>query len=347
MSDDSTHTRQSLSSSYRPRQSVGGGASKIPTPAWAVTGTPSRSVTPSLTNMSYEYEEVLGNDDPPTSLMQRAMSPAPSSVSYSAQSVSTSPGGTSRIPLPASRARSTTPNPSLRSSVYGGSGTPTHLGSSLGPGYSPSARSSLSASTGGGKRAFSPTASDIAMMPRWNSSTSARSHTPEPGVALKAQKVSSTYRNTPSRLDTRRPSSRLSLGASTNRPASKMQMRSGHPPLPGANGHGSAYEANALDPLDVKVSQIVAAQPLLFAVQRVDAPLSRADVGSGVGDQARYIFVCQGQPDATAEKAVMCKLTARVMPKTKERVERVLCRVKGGWIDLDLYLLEKQAQDTF
>lgn len=364
MSDDSNRT--GLSASYRPRKSgvEGDGrastSTKIPGPSWVVVGSNGqselRSGTPSLSGMSYEYEEVL--DSPPRDAAKRAASPAPSSIMSSASALSRSVGAGGGTPRTTSKIPVSSPQASGRRSV-----TPSQARTYLGlPGATSGGSKGLSQSVGPGRRAFSPAPSDLALMPpaappRWNV---ARSHTPEPSIVAKAGKVGGA----------RRPPSRASMGGGTATPGRRVShvppvpSRGAPSPLPGAGKrsrphssmgassvggdlHVKPYEANPHDALDLAIAKLVGSQPLLLGVERVDAPLRP---GVSPPEQVQYRFFSEDEAEEGKRlmrevKPVMCKLTSRTISNRGGlKVEKVMCRVKGAWQDLELHLLEKQGQ---
>lgn len=148
------------------------------------------------------------------------------------------------------------------------------------------------------------------------------SRTPRPPVpSLPASYRRESMIATPRLAPPRRPSSALS---------SRTEVTS---PAPGSTG---AYLPNAIDPLDVAVSQTIRGLPLHLDVERVEAPFTLAQVCQAELLQARYYFSLPGGRGIDL-KPVMCKLVDRVGPRVAKGEKRVLVRVAGGWQGLDVY----------
>ncbi|TFK29706.1 hypothetical protein FA15DRAFT_663874 [Coprinopsis marcescibilis] len=111
------------------------------------------------------------------------------------------------------------------------------------------------------------------------------------------------------------------------------------------------YEvANSKDPLDVEVARIVNSIPHGLVIERVDPPLKKAP-RDGEEVKAQYAF-----SNALGRKVVTLRLTTLTRatkagagegdgkPKvTMVTSKKVMCRVGGGWQDLNLYILNRQA----
>lgn len=100
------------------------------------------------------------------------------------------------------------------------------------------------------------------------------------------------------------------------------------------------YEPTRWDPLDVEVAKVVNSQPLGILLVRVDPPIKKGEVltpKNGNGLMARYTFSSRGGYE-TNTKPVMSKLVDRGNGRRK-----VLVKIGGGWMDLELFLLGRQA----
>lgn len=99
--------------------------------------------------------------------------------------------------------------------------------------------------------------------------------------------------------------------------------------------------ASTKDPLDTEVAAIVNSVAHGLLVERVDPPLRRAP-REGEEIMAQYAF-----SNALGRKVVTCRLTtlSRVVGKGMGPVtnKKVMVRVGGGWQDLQLYMLNRQA----
>ncbi|KAF7985155.1 hypothetical protein HWV62_7726 [Athelia sp. TMB] len=99
---------------------------------------------------------------------------------------------------------------------------------------------------------------------------------------------------------------------------------------------------NTKDPLDQEVATIVNSIPHGLLVERVDPPLKTAP-RAGEEIRAQYAF-----SNALSRKIVTCKLTTLTRSGSKDvgkstTTKKVMCRVGGGWQDLQLYMLNRQA----
>lgn len=97
---------------------------------------------------------------------------------------------------------------------------------------------------------------------------------------------------------------------------------------------------NPKDPLDAEVAAIVNSLPHSLLVERVDPPI-RGVPREGEEIRAQYAFA-----NTLARKVVTCKLTTltRSGAKGRDVVKKVMCRVGGGWQDLQIYVMSRQAQ---
>lgn len=97
--------------------------------------------------------------------------------------------------------------------------------------------------------------------------------------------------------------------------------------------------ASDKDPLDVEVAAIVNGIPHGLLIERVDPPL-KAPPKEGEEIRASYAI-----SNSLSRKVVTCKLTTltRSGARGGGMSKKVMCRVGGGWQDLQLYMLNRQA----
>jgi hypothetical protein len=101
------------------------------------------------------------------------------------------------------------------------------------------------------------------------------------------------------------------------------------------------YVPNEIDPLDVEVANIVNSMPHGLLVERVDPPLKKSQVPKeGAEIKAQY-----ASSNSLNKKIVTCKLTTltRSGKAGEVTMKKVMCRVGGGWQDLQMYILNRQA----
>ncbi|KAL0953791.1 hypothetical protein HGRIS_004975 [Hohenbuehelia grisea] len=139
------------------------------------------------------------------------------------------------------------------------------------------------------------------------------------------------------------PSSFRDGASSSSRAPSRSGSRAGAytPTLEGGPVHEYVC-GNSRDPLDVEVASIVNSIPHGLLVERVDPPL-RGAPREGEEVKAQYAF-----SNALSRKVVTCKLTtltrtSRAGATGDAVIKKVMCRVGGGWQDLQLYMLNRQA----
>lgn len=99
---------------------------------------------------------------------------------------------------------------------------------------------------------------------------------------------------------------------------------------------------NPKDPLDAEVAAIINSIPHGILVERVDPPLKTIPK-DGEEIRATYAF-----SNSLSRKTVTCRLTTLTRSGGKANGEatakkKVMCRVGGGWQDLQLYMLNRQA----
>ncbi|KAF4592965.1 hypothetical protein EYR38_008671 [Pleurotus pulmonarius] len=176
-------------------------------------------------------------------------------------------------------------------------------------------------------------------------SSAMRAQTPEATLRARAQQVP-VYQS-PAPRGGPRPSAPVKAPPSSFRDGSNSSRT---PSRPGSrNGaytptfdHGPVHEyvpANTKDPLDVEVAVIANSIPHGLLVERIDPPL-RSAPKEGEEVKAQYAF-----SNSLARKLVTCKLTTltRSGKSGDTTTKKVMCRVGGGWQDLQLYILNRQA----
>ncbi|KAI0310400.1 hypothetical protein OF83DRAFT_874566 [Amylostereum chailletii] len=264
--------------------------------------------------------------DAPTSLMQRAFSPSglpPRAIT---------PGGT-LAPLPRPPSRSMIPAPVFQFS------SPSRPGSALSD-----------------NRSASPTQSTTSSFRL----SALRSQTPESALRARAQQgpLSPGHGHGYSQslspgtagysVKTIRPSLANKMPPSAFREASspRTPSRSGsragaYTPNQDAAPTHLYTPAHTRDPLDTEVAAIVNSVAHGLLVERVDPPLKKAPK-EGEEIRAQYAFT-----NAIARKLVTCRLTtlsrANAKGETSTATKKVMVRVGGGWQDLQLYMLNRQA----
>lgn len=91
------------------------------------------------------------------------------------------------------------------------------------------------------------------------------------------------------------------------------------------------------DPLDNEVAMVVNSLAHGLLIERVDPPL-KSTPKEGEEIRAQYAF-----SNSLARKVVTCKLTTLARSGGKHTTKKVMCRVGGGWQDLHLYIINRQA----
>ncbi|EIN05975.1 hypothetical protein PUNSTDRAFT_54287 [Punctularia strigosozonata HHB-11173 SS5] len=97
------------------------------------------------------------------------------------------------------------------------------------------------------------------------------------------------------------------------------------------------YTPNPRDPLDTEVANVVNSIAHGFVVERVDPPMTKAP-RENEEIKAQYAF-----SNALGRKVINCKLTTMARPTASGRTHKVMCRVGGGWQDLRVYVVNRQA----
>jgi len=93
--------------------------------------------------------------------------------------------------------------------------------------------------------------------------------------------------------------------------------------------------ASTKDPLDVEVARVVNGIAHGFLIERIDPPL-KTPPPPGAENKAQYAI-----SNALGKKVVSCRLV--VINRSDTQTRKVMCRVGGGWLDLQMYLLNRQA----
>jgi hypothetical protein len=114
------------------------------------------------------------------------------------------------------------------------------------------------------------------------------------------------------------------------------------PGMDGPNPH--VYTpATSKDPLDVEVACVVNSIPHSLLIERVDPPLRTAPKE---GDEVRAQYAVSSP---LARKVITCKLATLTRPSARgsgqepTTTKKVMCRVGGGWQDLQVYIQNHQA----
>ncbi|KAH9852647.1 hypothetical protein C2E23DRAFT_868490 [Lenzites betulinus] len=144
----------------------------------------------------------------------------------------------------------------------------------------------------------------------------------------------------PAGLLTRLPPSSFRDGASPRTPGSRPSSRAGAATPTRDDGNGPLHyytPASARDPLDMEVAAIVNGIAHGLLVERVDPPL-RNTPKEGEEIRAQYAF-----SNMLGRKVVTCKLTTMARSGGRGTHKKVMCRVGGGWQDLQLYVMTRQS----
>lgn len=96
---------------------------------------------------------------------------------------------------------------------------------------------------------------------------------------------------------------------------------------------------NPRDPLDAEVAAVANHMAHGLLIERLDPPL-RGAPREGEELRAQYAF-----SNALGRKVVNCKLTTMTRPGRDQATttRKVMCRVGGGWQDLPVYIMNRQA----
>ncbi|EIW58288.1 uncharacterized protein TRAVEDRAFT_47454 [Trametes versicolor FP-101664 SS1] len=161
------------------------------------------------------------------------------------------------------------------------------------------------------------------------------------GYAQRAQTPENALRMTPRGSQMRLPPSSFRDGASPRTPGSRPASRTGAATPTRDGPYDSPLHiytpASTRDPLDVEVAAIVNSIPHGLLVERVDPPL-RSAPKEGEELRAQYAF-----SNMLGRKVITCKLTTMTRSGGKGTSKKVMCRVGGGWQDLQLYVMTRQS----
>ncbi|KDQ26629.1 hypothetical protein PLEOSDRAFT_1043262 [Pleurotus ostreatus PC15] len=176
-------------------------------------------------------------------------------------------------------------------------------------------------------------------------SSAMRAQTPEATLRARAQQVPVYQPPAPrggprASAPVKAPPSSFRDGSNSSRTPSRPGSRNGAYTPTFDQGPVHEYvPANTKDPLDIEVAVIANSIPHGLLVERVDPPL-RSAPKEGEEVKAQYAF-----SNSLARKLVTCKLTTltRSGKSGDTTTKKVMCRVGGGWQDLQLYILNRQA----
>jgi len=140
------------------------------------------------------------------------------------------------------------------------------------------------------------------------------------------------------------PSSFKDRDGSVSHGSSRPSSRAGAytPSVDGQNGLSlHDYVPNDIDPLDLEVANVVNNMPHGLLVERIDPPLKKSQIPKDREEiKAQYGF-----SNSLSKKIVTCRLTTLTRSGKAGDVmtKKVMCRVGGGWQDLQMYILNRQA----
>ncbi|KAF8582744.1 hypothetical protein K439DRAFT_1635016 [Ramaria rubella] len=277
--------------------------------------TPSHIPVPSNHLRSASRMSERDDDDPPTSLMQRALSPTgftppTPSKAHIAPNRSNTPHRAHNSMIPRPR----TPSASL-----------SHIPVPVVSVSRPSSAMSHHSAT---------------------SSAAPRSQTPESSIRARAQQMpfyqsTSAGRSRPMLLKGPPSSFRDTSATPTSTHRSRPSSRGAFTPSLEQNPVPTYIPGNVKDPLDVEVARVVNSMAHGFLIERVDPPL-RGVPKLGEEIKAQYAI-----SNALARKVLNCRLVIISRSGSKNgpagETRKVMCRVGGGWQDLSMYLLSRAA----
>lgn len=292
--------------------------------------TPSHIPTPVFwRGTSGSSEASLGEDrSPPSSSIMQRLSPTPSSSAISgvsSYSRAKTPLG-SQVPYPRPPSRSMIPIPKFQVS------TASRPSSAMSDYERPDTSMSFRTSAIRAQTPEHALRSRVSQLPYYDSpSNSTSGVTPPSSISRRASRLPpSSFREssaTPSFPFPRTPS-----GGS--RPASRSGAYTPSLGLEGLAEH-KYVPLNPKDPLEIEVATVVNSIPHGLLVERIDPPL-RTIPKENEEVKAQYAFTNQ-----IARKVVVCRLLT--MSRSGVKSKKVMCRVGGGWQDLQLYILNRQA----
>ncbi|KAI5123538.1 hypothetical protein M0805_006698 [Coniferiporia weirii] len=169
-------------------------------------------------------------------------------------------------------------------------------------------------------------------------SSAHRAQTPESTLRGRVKQLP-YYHDTPPPSASGRRSSRMPPSsfrdasvAPSSRPGSRLGAATPGADVPAMHTY---VPANSRDPLDAEVAAVANAIPHGLLIERVDPPL-RVIPKENEEVKAQYAF-----SNHLARKVVACRLLT--MSRSGVKSKKVMCRVGGGWQELQLYLLNRQA----
>ncbi|KZP01426.1 hypothetical protein CALVIDRAFT_551851 [Calocera viscosa TUFC12733] len=322
-----------LQQTPRPRPSS---PSHIPIPA----NSNSRANTP--VSVLHFFGGMDDPDDPPTSLMQRALSPTFSTISSSGgdlrrSTISSSGGETRQLKSKRRESNSKLPIPTFQVSAEPPSPPDSNGRPSLSPGSAASSiiRPQTPESTLKARASQMPFYQTPKQTPKRQSMTGSVTRPllkAPPSSFRESASQSQSGRGTPS-----------STAGTPSRPSSRnggSYDRSLFSPSLDENPVPQYVPAGAKDPLDSEVAKTVNGLAHGFLIERVD-PIGIAPSSSGE-HKARYAV-----SNSLGKKVIVCRLVIMTRSSgtggARKEMRKVMVRVGGGWQDLDIYLLNRQA----
>ncbi|TDL23636.1 hypothetical protein BD410DRAFT_768169 [Rickenella mellea] len=298
------------------------------TPSRARPKTPSRVPKPvywrGISSGSSDASGEELSSETSTSLMQRFTN-ADIKVSPPSPMRAQTPGGT-RIPGPRPPSRSMIPIPTFH--LSSASRPNTAMSQYDRPGSSMSFRSSA-ARAQTPEHALRARVSQLPYHQDIPRTPLRASNTPRPRPSLQQKLPPSSFRDS---------TGSSTPGSSYSRPSSRSGAYT-----PGLDAFPTPTygPVNKKDPLDVEIATIVNSTSHGLLVERVDPPL-RTPPREGEELKAQYAFTNQ-----IARKVVICRLMTTTRTGTKGQgpttTKKVMCRVGGGWQDLQMYMLNRQV----
>jgi len=177
-----------------------------------------------------------------------------------------------------------------------------------------------------------------------------RAQTPESALRARTQQIPFYQGSGVSPRPTTRSTPQGKLPPSSFRDSSTGRTPGSSRPSSRAGAYTPTFEnpvhqyisTNPKDPLDQEVAAIVNSIAHGLLVERVDPPLKTVP-RPGEEIRAQYAF-----SNALSRKVVTCRLTTLTRSGAKNygqptTTKKVMCRVGGGWQDLHLYMLNRQA----
>ncbi|KAG8831766.1 hypothetical protein FRC17_002600 [Serendipita sp. 399] len=104
---------------------------------------------------------------------------------------------------------------------------------------------------------------------------------------------------------------------------------------PSLEAPNQPYVSVKTDELDVEVGKVVNGMAHGFLFERVDPP-RKTPARPGEEIKAQYAI-----SNALGRKVITCRLVTLTRGGTENK--KVMCRVGGGWLELQMYILNRQA----